>query len=218
MTRKFFRNRRGSIKGKLTLLFLAIALVPLVCLGLISYLTASDGLRQQAANQLLSSNALKKSTISHYFTTLEQHIVSLARDTTMQEALQEFTRAFTGYRGELKLDDARIEQLRKELGNYYTHDFADAYRSKNEGDSVESERFLNQQGDDTIALQSSYISRNSNALGSKHLLDAADDNSSYSKVHNRLHPKMRDLIAGFGYYDLFLVDAASGNVVYTVFK
>jgi anti-anti-sigma regulatory factor/HAMP domain-containing protein len=63
-----------------------------------------------------------------------------------------------------------------------------------------------------------YISGNSLDTGSKHLLDAADDGSRYSAAHRRYHPLLRNFLERFGYYDIFLIDHQSGNIVYTVFK
>ncbi len=72
-------------------------------------------------------------------------------------------------------------------------------------------------GDPMQILQRLYITDNPNKIGEKHLLDAADDNSSYSIAHQHFHPWFRNFIAKRGYYDLFLFDP-DGNVVYTVFK
>ncbi len=69
-----------------------------------------------------------------------------------------------------------------------------------------------------ITAQYLYIQENSNPLGSKHLLDAADDGSEYSRHHARYHPSIRQFLEEFGYYDIFLIDAESGEIVYSVFK
>ncbi len=66
-------------------------------------------------------------------------------------------------------------------------------------------------------LQKLYIDENPNPAGSKHLLDAAPDNSTYSKVHAKYHPWFRELLTARGYYDIFLIDD-DGNVVYSVYK
>ena len=49
-------------------------------------------------------------------------------------------------------------------------------------------------------------------------LDAADDASAYTKAHALYHPILRNLQEKYGLYDLFLVDAASGRLVYSVCK
>lgn len=69
----------------------------------------------------------------------------------------------------------------------------------------------------TATLQKLYIIDNKHDLGEKHLLDAAADGSSYSKVHAAYHPWFRQFLTERSYYDIFLLDA-DGNLVYTVFK
>jgi methyl-accepting chemotaxis protein len=66
-------------------------------------------------------------------------------------------------------------------------------------------------------LQALYITNNSNANGEKHLLDRASDQSAYSDLHGKVHPKFRTLLEERGYYDIFLVDT-KGDVIYSVFK
>ncbi|MBT4018917.1 MAG: HAMP domain-containing protein [Alphaproteobacteria bacterium] len=66
-------------------------------------------------------------------------------------------------------------------------------------------------------LQSLYITTNPNANGEKHKLDRASDNSAYSDLHGKIHPRFRTLLEERGYYDIFLVDT-KGDVIYSVFK
>nr|WP_238937632.1 cache domain-containing protein [Pseudoalteromonas sp. S16_S37] len=44
------------------------------------------------------------------------------------------------------------------------------------------------------------------------------DGSVYAAVHKQYHGSYKQLLEAFGYYDIFIVDAQSGNVVYSVFK
>jgi len=69
----------------------------------------------------------------------------------------------------------------------------------------------------TETLQRLYITDNPHPSGQKENLDAADDDSTYSDVHDLYHPWFRKLLRERGYYDIFLFDTA-GNLVYTVFK
>lgn len=69
----------------------------------------------------------------------------------------------------------------------------------------------------TEALQQLYIEDNPNPAGQKHLLDVAEDDSTYSDAHALYHPWFRAVLNERGYYDIFLFDS-SGNLVYSVFK
>ncbi len=63
-----------------------------------------------------------------------------------------------------------------------------------------------------------YITRNPFPAGKKLEYVDAQDGSNYSKLHARLHPIFRQYLEEYAYYDIFLVDAETGNVLYTVFK
>ena len=63
-----------------------------------------------------------------------------------------------------------------------------------------------------------YISKNPYPAGQKLNLDYADDGSNYSKIHKIYHPVFKSYLNTFGYYDIFIVDPKSGEIVYSVFK
>ncbi|MEQ1829063.1 MAG: methyl-accepting chemotaxis protein, partial [Pirellula sp.] len=86
----------------------------------------------------------------------------------------------------------------------------------NKGPEIES-RF-SQLSDSAIALQHSYISSNINPLGSKQQLEISSFGTKYDSFHKANHPYLRSVLEQFGFYDIFLIDAESGDIVYTVFK
>ena len=67
-------------------------------------------------------------------------------------------------------------------------------------------------------LQSVYIFDNPNEIGKKDLLTDAPAAGPYDAVHRRYHPYFREYLQKNNYYDIFLVDADTGHIVYTVFK
>lgn len=66
-------------------------------------------------------------------------------------------------------------------------------------------------------LQNTYIHKNPNPIGKKHLLDDSMDDLLYNKLHKEFHPWFKRYLEKGGYYDIFLIDL-EGNVIYTVFK
>ncbi|MEP9412651.1 MAG: hypothetical protein HRF42_14910 [Candidatus Brocadia sp.] len=46
----------------------------------------------------------------------------------------------------------------------------------------------------------------------------ATDGSEYSSLHAAYHPYFKGLLEKCGYYDIFLIDSETGNVIYTAFK
>ena len=67
-------------------------------------------------------------------------------------------------------------------------------------------------------LQSQYIASNPNPVGQKLLLNDAGDSSAYTSVHAKYHSMFREFVEKFNYYDMFLIDAETSEVLYTVFK
>lgn len=63
-----------------------------------------------------------------------------------------------------------------------------------------------------------YITQNPYPAGEKLEYVDARDGSSYSKLHARFHPIFKQYLKEYGYYDIFLVDAESGDILYTVYK
>jgi methyl-accepting chemotaxis protein len=104
------------------------------------------------------------------------------------------------------------------LATYYSQEFSTAYHAQNDGRSPNADRIVRQLDDVAIALQYHYIRANINPLGSKHILDRADDSSRYSQFHEQYHPIIRNYLEKFGYYDIFLVHSKTGKIVYSVFK
>ena len=86
--------------------------------------------------------------------------------------------------------------------------FNSAFSELGTGDLKEAEK----------EAQRLYIDENPNPTGEKHRLDYAQDESRYSRIHRTYHPIFRNYLEKFGYYDIFLVNAETGHLVYTVFK
>ncbi len=72
-------------------------------------------------------------------------------------------------------------------------------------------------GNQTRALQASYITNNPNPPSERYKLDAAADGTLYSVVHGEHHSWFSELKKLRGYYDVYLIDKR-GNVVYSVSK
>jgi len=63
-----------------------------------------------------------------------------------------------------------------------------------------------------------YITKNPFPAGKKLEYVDAKDGSNYSNLHARLHPFLKQYLEEYAYYDIFLVDGETGDILYTVFK
>lgn len=217
------------IRGKLLSSFLAASLLPLGVFTGVSYYNsirsaeevsghAVEGLTNAAQDRLVAIRSLKQTEIIDYFKTIEGQVISFAEDPSVIDAVQAFSQGFTSYSEDIGVDGKQLEQIKNDVRGYYTGTFAREYETQNPGQRAAIESRVDKVSDAGISLQNAYIVKNPNPLGNKQKLDSADEVSSYGKTHAKYHPAIRNFLERFGYYDIFLIDAKSGNVVYTVFK
>ena len=224
-----FKLSNIKMKPKLIALFLTVGIAPLVFVSWIAFQkannalenansTAGGALKKQVFDQLAAVREIKRASIERYFQNINDQIITFSEDRMVVDAMRQFRESFRTYRSEASVSSDRLERMRQELRTYYTNEFSQEYRNQNNGQSPNVETYLQQLDKESIALQHAYIRANTYPLGSKHLLNRADNRSRYSQLHSKVHPVIRNYLEKFGYYDIFLVDPDTGDIVYSVFK
>ncbi len=224
-----FRLANIKMKPKLITLFLTVGIVPLAIVAWIAFQKANsaldeantlagDALKKQVFDQLAAVGEIKRGAVERYFQTINDQIITFSEDRMVVNAMREFRAYFQAYRTNASLSVEDLERMRLELRAYYTNAFTQEYRNQNNGRSPNVAGYYGNLDDDSVALQHAYIQANRHPLGSKHLLDRADDGTLYSELHNKVHPVIRSYLEKFGYYDIFLADPETGDIVYSVFK
>ncbi len=206
-----------NIKNKLVVMACSLAIVPvtvaILVLENISTGTASNALEDTAKNQLISIRDTKKTQIEDYFATIRSQILTLSNSRMTITAMTEFKRSY-----DFVDENADINKMRNEIAKYYKNEFGKEYSNLNNGKTIDVMGLLKQLDNQSIALQYHYIQNNPNPLGNKHKLADPKDGSRYSRIHNQYHPAFRQFLEEFEYYDIFLADAESGDIMYSVFK
>ena len=178
--------------------------------ALLGYRSGQINLSNRVFNQLTSIRASKAYQIESYFRNIQNHTQTLSEDLSIVAAVQQFAAAFE------TLDTAPPPSgAATALHTYYTRDFLPRLFKSNSG-TPNLQAYLPSNPAATT-LQNLYIAANPNPVGKKQMLLAAGDGSAYSEVHRRYHPVFRNIVARFGYYDMFLINP-QGEIVYTVFK
>lgn len=177
--------------------------------------SGSKALEQQAKNQLIAIRETKRTQVEDYFTTISNQVLTFSNDRMIIDATKSLTKSFKTFPEEV---GNKSNQYSSGLSSYYSNEFAATYKDKNNGESINTVGLMNQLSAEGLALQYHYISDNPNPLGSKDKLDYSKDGSSYSKAHRLYHPHIRDYLSKFGYYDIFIADPDSGEIVYSVYK
>jgi methyl-accepting chemotaxis protein len=206
------------LTNRLLLALLGVSLIPLCVLGLISYLASSHALHDETSAQLEAVRTIKAKQLQDYFERIHDQVLTFSENGVAARAMLEMSAAAVTARQEDSVTAEQMEQYRAALRTFYEQDFAREYARLNEGRQPETASLLEPLDDDTAYLQYLYIAENPFPLGKKDQLDRGADQSTYSQLHAQFHPRVRRYLERFGYYDIFLVDAQSGRVVYSVFK
>lgn len=208
------------IKSKLRAICILLAIVPVVVVVMVigwnAYQSGRVAIEEQAKAQLVSIRDIKKQQIESYFGFIEKQIQTFANDRMIIEAMKDLNTSFSDARQQANIEGT--EQQRQSLRTYYSDEFSAEYKRRNSQRSPNVDLLINVLDDDSINHQYQYIKNNPNPLGSKDLLIDAGDGSDYGRHHRRYHPHIRDYLTKFEYYDIFLVSADSGDIIYSVFK
>ena len=208
------------LKQKMIIGATLLAAVPVIIASLaiqmVATSTSHEALEAASKERLVAVRNATKENIEGYFGTIRNQILTFSKDLMVVEAVSSFKDSFPLFRQESSTTD--IETLRRQLGQYYSGDFSREYQQRNPGKQASTAQWLAQLDADSVALQYHFIKANPNPLGEKDRLDDPGGYSSYGRQHARFHPVVRDYLNRFEYYDIFLVDSETGNIIYSVFK
>ncbi|MED5526361.1 MAG: methyl-accepting chemotaxis protein [Pseudomonadota bacterium] len=209
-----------TIKARLILLGTLLTFVPTAVVSIVlSYALmdeAENSLRHQAEGKLVAVRNATAKHIESYFETIEHQAATMAAEPTTIDAMKMLATAYQAYPQTLSATE--LAEDKTGLAGYYQSQFDNKFKSMNGGASSNPSALMAALSENAIALQHDYISANSAPLGEKDSLLRAPAENNYNRLHARFHPSFKQFQQTFGFYDVFLVDAASGDVVYTVFK
>jgi methyl-accepting chemotaxis protein len=199
----------GSIKSKLIAAFLVLCLVPLAAVAWMGYASTQSALQDEAKAKLTALREVKAHEIEGYFGTIAGQVRTLSQSNATVEAMGAFSAAFHMLPGQTNTDADAVR-------GYYTGEFLPRYA---EGTGTQGALSSFMPTDPyALAAQSVFIANNPNPVGSKNGLVDPQDGTDYAAVHRTFPPMFNGFLEEFGYYDIFLVDAETGHIVYSVFK
>jgi methyl-accepting chemotaxis protein len=200
-----------GLKQKISGLLVVIGLFPFVIFYFYSADKISDLTIETNKDRLVSLRETKKIQIENYFKSIGGQVSTFSNSFMVIDAMDKFTTAFNQVEQQTVASDAL--KMKNKLGGRYRYQ-----QDNTPGTTSEAVNRWIPKGKASQILQGLYISENSDLIGEKHKMDGAPDNSLYSQVHVKYHPTIRKFLEEFGYYDIFLVDADTGFIVYSVFK
>jgi methyl-accepting chemotaxis protein len=208
-----------SLKARLLFAIISIILCSIVLMGVVSVNVAvsesNNALTKAIKERLTSQNVQTSEAIKEYFGFITSQIRSKSYNVSLIDAAVGFIPAFNQYvsqRGNIN------SSQQSQLEDYYSSNFTQQYNASNTDPLSGAAKALNDLSQNALAFQYDFIAGSSFDLGEKDALTDLGNNHSYAQLHNKYHPDMRHFLQEFGYYDIFIVDIDSGNVVYSVFK
>jgi methyl-accepting chemotaxis protein len=196
-----------SFKQRIITSMMLSAIIPLVMSGAIAaYLGYKTESRMAEEALGLAQDGITRQ-MNDYLQLVEGQVRENASSPMVHEALKEFISAENGF------DASKVAVDQEAVRKRYA-----LQQEKTPGTKAGDENGWEPEGATQQALQYLYTSGNKNPVGEKQKLNNAGDGSQYSEVHAKYHPVFRNIVNEYNYYDYFLVDAATGTVVYTNFK
>ncbi|MBP7809284.1 MAG: SpoIIE family protein phosphatase [Bacteroidia bacterium] len=205
-----------KIGVKITVTFFAIAFLSMLVIGVISYNRAKSSLEKQSFEKLTAVREMKSRQIQDYFQIIQDQLSTSAENPMMIEAMKEFKNGYNTICAELKIDDEKLKALKEKSNQYFNNEVLPRLNKNMEVKTVIEEE--TSRNPEAIVLQNQYIIDNPNNIGVKHKFLRSNEESAYTNAHAKYHPVIKNFLEKFGYYDIFLIDNKTGNIVYTVYK
>ena len=203
--------KRISLKSKLVMMLLGVSLCSILIVGYQGLRNGKEALTTRIYDQLTSVRESKRSQIQSLFADLNGQVKSLAVDHTIIRAMRDFNSAYK------RLENTTLNnEEMDELSAYYQNEFIPRLEKNIKGKPL-LENYL-PSSPAAQYLQYHYTAHNKAKVGEKNQLDNAGDKSYYSGIHAYNHPVLNEIVKNFDYYDLFLIDIETGNIVYSVYK
>lgn len=211
-------SRLGNVLShNLMLAMLAVSLIPLMIMCFSVYHYASTATTAQAASKLSTIRTLKAAQLSNYFQTIHSQVQTFSGNLMVVEAMKELSTTYKTALEQSEVDEKELGEMSNRLRTFYESEFARTYQ-ESIGETPDVEQLIGILGPDSIYHQTQYIADNSHPLGKKLNLDASSKDTDYDRAHAKYHGPLREYANEFGYYDLFLIDHLTGDVVYSVGK
>lgn len=208
-----------TLKSRLLLTVISLILFStLVTVSLslrIAISESNQALEKLTAEKLTVQNAQTVSALRRYFDVIEAQVRNQSSQPHIITAAVDFISSFKTYAEQRSPNHS---ENRAKLSDYYTQEFAVRFQQRNQRDLVNADSLHQSLSTTTAALQSDFIADSQLAIGEKDQLIRLDNSTDYARVHAQYHDSIRDYLYVFGYYDIFIADAQTGDIVYSVYK
>jgi methyl-accepting chemotaxis protein len=175
---------------------------------------AQTALSDSIEQRFLAVATGRRQALTQYMDQQRDLLQSLAYNRMTQEALQALKNPYQSYRYEV--ENPGIDALRAEVGQWYQQRYLPLASGFAARPAVSA--WLEKASLETLLLQRYYLATNPNSPAELAKMTDRGDGSVYGQQHKRFHQSFRELVSRMHYDDLYLVDAQSKAVLYSVNK
>lgn len=196
-----------SFRQKIIVALVMVGTIPMLMQASVMIYETYTRVHEQLEQELAVSRADIAARTEDYFNIIIKQVRTMGNNHAVHGALREFSAAVE------ELDPANVPVDMAKLRERYV------YQQANTSGTVPTDvdTWLPDEAKMRV-IQHMYVSGNPNIIGEKQKLDAAPEPVAYNRIHAKYHAMFRQFVDEFGFYDVFLVDAKSGRIVYTDFK
>jgi methyl-accepting chemotaxis protein len=169
----------------------------------------------ESQRDLIAKRESTTAKIENYFSRIEKQIITLSANTQTELAAKKFITSFNTYESER--NDLSVNLTNDSLERFYKNEFGQKFSALNLKE-ISTKPLYENLSNTAKLLQYDFISNNPHSLGEKDKLIVPKGDTSYAIAHQTYHQDFQFFLEQFSYYDIFIVDSASGNIVYSVFK
>lgn len=199
-----------SYRAKLQASFFVLGVLAIAVTAWQATEGAVAALRRSTTDHLTAVRETKRRLIENYFSDLSGHVLALSSDESGVSALEAFRAAWDA------LPVANSDDAADLKAHYRETLSAGVASGQLTAAQAEHDWFPDEPR--TIALQRQFITANPHPVGAKDLWLQPTGLGAYGAAHARYHPTLHRYQGVFGFYDVFLIDARDGRILYTVFK
>ena len=208
-----------TLKTRLLVAIITLVTVSVLTLASVSlYVSVNNShqaLEQAAKEQLTQQAVQSRQAIDNYMAFNSAQISNFSSSSLITNAAREFIPAFRSYE---KQRNGLTQAESSQLSRYYTDDFASTYQNRNVDTLENPAGLLTPLSTKSRLLQYDFIAGSDYELGAKDGLTNLNNGTDYATVHSRYHDEIRQFLNDFGYYDIFIADPQTGDIVYSVYK
>lgn len=214
--RRFIRSL--SIRQKIILAIIALSLFIFFTGGISVFRQQKNHTIDTAYKKLEVINNLKKKEIENYFSRLKNQTIILSDYELFVDAAKDLKQAFrlAESDGSINMSSSEIENHILDLKAYYNGKYLTLLNEKEMGEFSLEDVFPEEEK--TALLQYLFIASNPNDFENKKLYDKPLNSGNYGLSHFKYHPKIRELALRYSIDDIYLIDAESGHVFYSLNK